>query len=310
MDRSRNTVDYSFFVSPTISWYQDDRLYSSKFRSVVDNLTSWRNLNVAFLPWGELICKSGDKIIDEKLSTIMIILPENPFHGRVFVYFLVVFASSWSLVHAATGVFRIGGVFPLTSSTGLVNPSGVQKMDAVRMAISDFNTLFSSSKNMTVKLAVRDSVTTYSTTVVSTYTLIKQAFSANGGVRAIVGGDSDDPAKAVGEVVQDFDLPVMSYGSPTTDLSHGTQFPNSVRAYPSDSFQAAALVDLLRAFGWSRVFVVQSLDTFGSDAFAEFEHAATPYNINIVYKVAVEQSKLAAHDSKAAAAEFEAIKGQ
>jgi hypothetical protein len=182
-------------------------------------------------------------------------------------------------------------------------------MTAFCLAISDFNTLYSSSKNMTVKFAVRDSITSYSTTVIGAYTLIKQAFSASGGIRAMVGGDSDDPAKGVGEVVQDFELPMVSYGSPTTDLSHGSQFPNSVRVYPSDSFQAAALVDVIHSFGWTRVFVVQSMDTFGSDAFAEFEHAAKPYGIDIVYKVVVEQNKLAAHDSKAAAAESEAIKG-
>lgn len=240
---------------------------------------------------------------------MILTLPWRSYRGSLYLkyLYLLFLVSSWT---ANATVFRIGGVFPLTTSTGKVNPSGVQKMDAFRMAIDDFNMLYSSSKNLTVKFAVRDSISTFSTTVVSTYTLIRQAFSASGGVRAVIGADSDDSSKAVGEVVQDFELPMVSYGGPTTDLSHGSQFPNSVRVYPSDSFQAAALVDIIHSFGWSRVFVVQSLDTFGSDAFAEFVYASKPYNLNIVYKFAVEQNKLEVHDSKAAAAVTEAIKGQ
>ena len=126
----------------------------------------------------------------------------------------------------------------------------------------------------------------------------------------MIGADTDECTKAIGEVVQDFEVPMVSYGSSSTELSHGTHFPNSVRVYPSDALQAAALVDIIRAFGWSRVFVVQSMDAFGSDALAQFEYAAKPHDINIVYKVVVEQYALAQHDSKAAAAEIEAIKGR
>lgn len=176
------------------------------------------------------------------------------------------------------------------------------------MAINDFNLRYSSTKNLTVKYSVRDGGVTFSLTAVSTYGMLKQAFSTTGGVHAVIGADTDGCSKAVGEVVQDFEVPQISYGSPSTELSHGTTFPNSVRVYPSDALQAAALAEIVHAFGWSRVFVVQSMDTFGSDAFGQFEYSARSYNINIVYKVVLELAKLQQYDPKAIATELAAIK--
>ena len=74
--------------------------------------------------------------------------------------------------------------------------------------------------------------------------------------------------------VRSFQIPQISYASTGIELSDKSRFGYFSRVVPPDSYQAQALVDVLRAFGWTYVSTLADEGNYGEKGIAEFENRA------------------------------------
>lgn len=79
---------------------------------------------------------------------------------------------------------------------------------------------------------------------------------------------------AVNQSFHCFQIPQISYASTGQELSDKTRFGYFSRVVPPDTYQAQALVDVVKAFGWSYVSTVADEGNYGEKGIATFEKIA------------------------------------
>ena len=69
-------------------------------------------------------------------------------------------------------------------------------------------------------------------------------------------------------------IPQISYASTGIELSDKSRFSYFSRVVPPDSYQAQAMVDIVRAFGWKYVATVADEGNYGEEGIEKFEQLA------------------------------------
>ncbi|RDD46659.1 Extracellular calcium-sensing receptor [Trichoplax sp. H2] len=88
----------------------------------------------------------------------------------------------------------------------------------------------------------------------------------------IVGGRASRVSIPVASLVSNFDIAMISYASTSRLLSDKAQFGSFFRTVPSDEFQAAAMVDIIKHFNWTYVATVATDDSYGRLAISTFKN--------------------------------------
>ncbi|KAI8503835.1 glutamate receptor [Branchiostoma belcheri] len=70
-------------------------------------------------------------------------------------------------------------------------------------------------------------------------------------------------------------IPQISYASTSEELSDKTRFQYFSRVVPSDSYQAQAMVDIVKSLGWTYVSTVASEGNYGEKGVEAFRRLAT-----------------------------------
>lgn len=65
-------------------------------------------------------------------------------------------------------------------------------------------------------------------------------------------------------------IPQISYASTAPELSDSTRYDFFSRVVPPDSYQAQAMVDIVRAFGWNYVSTLASEGNYGESGVEAF----------------------------------------
>ena len=184
----------------------------------------------------------------------------------------------------------LGGLFPVhrkgkftENECGEIDPQpGFQYLTAMLFALEQINNNTKLLPNITLGAKIYD--TCRSQTIgadrakdIIKYSLLGQRKPLAG----VVGPFSSDVSIAVANLLRVFDIPQISYGSSSAELSNKELYGNFFRTVPPDSFQAQALVDVILYYGWNYIYTINSYGNYGKKGMELFHKFAEEADICI-----------------------------
>ena len=188
----------------------------------------------------------------------------------------------------------MGGLFPLHKKSNerenacgaFSEVPGYQYMEAMLFAINEINTHPDLLPNITLGAQIYD--TCQSKTIAADaakkfikITLEKESHKQLAGV---IGALSSGVSETVANFLRVFEIPQISYASTSIILSNKDIYSYFLRVVAPDSFQAQAMVDIIKRFGWSYVSTVNSHGAYGTKGMEEFWKTAQKNGICIDIK--------------------------
>lgn len=79
----------------------------------------------------------------------------------------------------------------------------------------------------------------------------------------VIGPFESDVSIAVANLLRVFEIPQISYGSSSAELSNKELYGNFFRTVPPDSFQVQALTDIILHYGWNYIYTINSYGNYG-----------------------------------------------
>uniref|UniRef100_A0A3B3QVQ4 Olfactory receptor C family, k2 n=1 Tax=Paramormyrops kingsleyae TaxID=1676925 RepID=A0A3B3QVQ4_9TELE len=110
--------------------------------------------------------------------------------------------------------------------------------------------------------------------------------SSSATITAVVGESGSTPSIAMSRVLGPFGIPQVGHYATCACLSDKQQYPTFSRTIPSDYFQAAALAQLVKHYGWMWIGAVRSDSDYGNSGMAAFLKAARAEGICVEYSEA------------------------
>ncbi|XP_026858838.2 glutamate receptor, metabotropic 6b [Electrophorus electricus] len=199
------------------------------------------------------------------------------------------------------GDITLGGLFPI-HARGLAGvpcgelkkEKGIHRMEAMLYALDQINSDPDLLPNVTLGARILDTCSrdTYALEQSLTFVqaLIQKDTSdvrcSNGEppivpkperVVGVIGASASSVSIMVANVLRLFAIPQISYASTAPELSDNARYDFFSRVVPPDSFQAQAMVDIVRAMGWNYVSTLASEGSYGEsgvDAFLQISREA------------------------------------
>ncbi|XP_061540640.1 glutamate receptor, metabotropic 6a isoform X5 [Phycodurus eques] len=96
-------------------------------------------------------------------------------------------------------------------------------------------------------------------------------------VVAVIGASASSVSIMVANILRLFEIPQVSYASTAPELSDNNRYDFFSRVVPPDSYQAQAMLDIVKALGWNYVSTLASEGNYGEsgvDAFMQISREA------------------------------------
>ena len=171
----------------------------------------------------------------------------------------------------------IGAIFPVHSSVngscGPIRLSAVQYVEALSYVTQLVNSGLGPLTLRGVKLGfeIRDSCETVSIALQqSLQMIISKTPLKRYGVAGAVGESFSSVTIPTTNLLQLFNIPLISCGSTAPVLSDKLQYPYFLRTVPPDNHQGKALADIVNYFNWTYVIAMSSSDVYGRGGITVF----------------------------------------
>ncbi|EDV22589.1 uncharacterized protein TRIADDRAFT_816, partial [Trichoplax adhaerens] len=109
--------------------------------------------------------------------------------------------------------------------------------------------------------------------------MIQQTFNKK--IIGVIGPRSSKESIITATLFTTYKMPQISYASTSRTLSDKSRFGSFFRTVPSDTYQAQAIVDIVKYFGWDYIAVVSTNDQYGNQLRAKIVTLASEYQICI-----------------------------
>ncbi|XP_065814119.1 metabotropic glutamate receptor 7 [Labrus bergylta] len=195
------------------------------------------------------------------------------------------------------GDVTVGGLFPVHARGGLPGmpcgdikkENGIHRLEAMMYALDQINGDEDLLPNVTLGARVLDTCSrdthALEQSLTFVHALIQKDTSdvrcTNGEppvfvkpekVVGVIGASASSVSIMVANILRLFQIPQISYASTAPELSDDRRYDFFSRVVPPDSFQAQAMVDIVKAMGWNYVSTVASEGSYGEkgvDAFMQ-----------------------------------------
>uniref|UniRef100_A0A4W4F9Z8 G-protein coupled receptors family 3 profile domain-containing protein n=1 Tax=Electrophorus electricus TaxID=8005 RepID=A0A4W4F9Z8_ELEEL len=217
------------------------------------------------------------------------------------------------------GDLTLGGLFPVHARGVSGEPcgdikreNGIHRLEAMLYALDQINSDDELLPNITLGARVLDTCSrdTYALEQSLTFVqaLIQKDTSdvrcTNGEppvfvkpekVVGVIGASASSVSIMVANILRLFQIPQISYASTAPELSDDRRYDFFSRVVPPDSFQAQAMVDIVKAMGWNYVSTVASEGSYGEKGVEAFMHISREAG-----GICIAQSLKIPHDRKQA----------
>ncbi|XP_028669161.1 LOW QUALITY PROTEIN: glutamate receptor, metabotropic 6a [Erpetoichthys calabaricus] len=192
------------------------------------------------------------------------------------------------------GDITLGGLFPIHARGPAGVPcgeikkeKGIHRMEAMLYALDQINSDLELLPNITLGARILDTCSrdTYALEQSLTFVqaLIQKDTSdircSNGEpplirkperVVGVIGASASSVSIMVANVLRLFAIPQISYASTAPELSDNNRYDFFSRVVPPDSYQAQAMVDIVKAMGWNYVSTLASEGNYGESGVEAF----------------------------------------
>ncbi|KAM3618436.1 uncharacterized protein V6R79_020308 [Siganus canaliculatus] len=199
------------------------------------------------------------------------------------------------------GDITLGGLFPIHARGPhglpcgeLKKEKGIHRMEAMLYALDQINSDPELLPNITLGARILDTCSrdTYALEQSLTFVqaLIQKDTSdircSNGEppivrkperVVGVIGASASSVSIMVANILRLFEIPQVSYASTAPELSDNNRYDFFSRVVPPDSYQAQAMLDIVKAMGWNYVSTLASEGNYGEsgiDAFMQISREA------------------------------------
>ncbi|XP_068997749.1 metabotropic glutamate receptor 7-like [Embiotoca jacksoni] len=192
------------------------------------------------------------------------------------------------------GDLTLGGLFPVhtrgidgTACGDLKKENGIQRLEAMMYALDQINQDEQLLPNVTLGARVLDTCSRDTYALEQSLTFVQALITkdtsdvrcTNGEppvfvkpekVVGVIGASASSVSIMVANILRLFQIPQISYASTAPELSDDRRYDFFSRVVPPDSFQAQAMVDIIRALGWTYVSTIASEGSYGEKGVEAF----------------------------------------
>ncbi|XP_029911456.1 metabotropic glutamate receptor 7-like [Myripristis murdjan] len=192
------------------------------------------------------------------------------------------------------GHLTLGGLFPVhargadgTPCGDIKKENGIHRLEAMMYALDQINQDDQLLPNITLGARVLDTCSRDTYALEQSLTFVQALITkdtsdvrcTNGEppvfvkpekVVGVIGASASSVSIMVANILRLFQIPQISYASTAPELSDDRRYDFFSRVVPPDSFQAQAMVDIIRALGWSYVSTIASEGSYGEKGVEAF----------------------------------------
>uniref|UniRef100_A0A8D0G593 Glutamate metabotropic receptor 4 n=1 Tax=Sphenodon punctatus TaxID=8508 RepID=A0A8D0G593_SPHPU len=192
------------------------------------------------------------------------------------------------------GDITLGGLFPVhgRGSEGkacgeLKKEKGIHRLEAMLFALDRINNDPDLLPNITLGARILDTCSRDTHALEQSLTFVQALIEkdstevrcVNGGppiitkperVVGVIGASGSSVSIMLANILRLFKIPQISYASTAPDLSDNSRYDFFSRIVPSDTFQAQAMVDIVKALKWNYVSTLASEGSYGESGVEAF----------------------------------------
>ncbi|KAM6983129.1 metabotropic glutamate receptor 7-like isoform 2-T2 [Tautogolabrus adspersus] len=192
------------------------------------------------------------------------------------------------------GHLTLGGLFPVhargsdgTPCGDLKKENGIQRLEAMMYALDQINQDEQLLPNITLGARLLDTCSRDTYALEQSLTFVQALITkdtsdvrcTNGEppvfvkpekVVGVIGASASSVSIMVANILRLFQIPQISYASTAPELSDDRRYDFFSRVVPPDSFQAQAMVDIIRALGWTYISTIASEGSYGEKGVEAF----------------------------------------